>query len=158
MFHSILIAADGSAHADRALAEAIDLALSEHAQLTIFSAIPQPGAFVGLAGIAPAQLADELEAEFSGILRTAADAVPDGIGVQTILSHGPIREALLKEVHTGRFDLLVMGSRGRGALRSTLLGSVSHHLLNHSPIPVLIVHAQPGLQHPDSSSRVLARA
>jgi nucleotide-binding universal stress UspA family protein len=58
-----------------------------------------------------------------------------------MLSDQPIRIALLKELKTGRYDLVVMGSRGRVAVRSTLLGSVSHYILHHSPVPVLIVHA-----------------
>ncbi len=36
-------------------------------------------------------------------------------------------------------DTIVAGSRGRSALKATLLGSVSSGLVQHSPVPVLIV-------------------
>jgi nucleotide-binding universal stress UspA family protein len=37
-------------------------------------------------------------------------------------------------------QLMVVGSRGRGALSGLLLGSVSQHVLYHARCPVLIVH------------------
>jgi nucleotide-binding universal stress UspA family protein len=60
--------------------------------------------------------------------------------VSTVQGSDPVRVSLLKQVTGGSHDLVVMGSRGRGAVRSALLGSVSHYLLHHSPVPVLIVH------------------
>ena len=68
-------------------------------------------------------------------------ACPIRCPVTTILTRKPIREAIQKRIKEGNHDLLVIGSRGRGALTASLLGSVSHHALNHSPIPVLVVHA-----------------
>ena len=74
------------------------------------------------------------------LLRTAAERVPEGVSVTTVESNEPVRAALVAQVKAGKHDLVVMGSRGRGAVRSALLGSVSHFVLHHSPVPVLVVH------------------
>jgi nucleotide-binding universal stress UspA family protein len=143
MFRSILVSVDGSEHAGRALAHAIELAAESRARLTILTAVPRPSswAYAGPGAAAAGSLADELEREFARVLERAVDQVPDEIPVTKILSHDPIRAALMSELERGGHDLLVMGSRGRGAVSSSVLGSVSHHALHHSPVPVLIVHA-----------------
>jgi nucleotide-binding universal stress UspA family protein len=144
MFRNILVAIDGSPDSDQALAQAIDLAESEHSRLTLFSAVVMPpaGAYIGGGGSVAATLARDAEAETQTILRTAAQRVPDRVSLSTVLSSDPVRPALIHQIKQGAHDVVVMGSRGRGAVRSVLLGSVSHYVLHHSPIPVLIVHAE----------------
>src|SRR5438552_15783042 len=140
MFRNILVSIDGSSHADRALAEAIDLATESHARLTIITAVPKPSRWICSSAFTAGSyqtMATDFEREFEQILRDAVDRVPASIPVTKILTHEPIREALMRCIEDGCHDLLVMGSRGRGAVSSSLLGSVSHHALNHSPIPVL---------------------
>jgi nucleotide-binding universal stress UspA family protein len=144
MFRNVLVATDGSPDADQALGQAIDLVESEHARLTIFSAVvpPSPGAYMGAGGAAAATLARDAEAETEKILRAAVEQVSDDVSVATVRSSDPVRRTLIRQIEEGGHDLVVMGSRGRGALRSVLLGSVSHYVLHHSPVPVLIVHAE----------------
>jgi len=142
MFHNILVAVDGSPDADQALAQAIDLAESEHTRLTVMTALPR---IAGPARLAPGAPIDELiagaHAQADAVLRHVRDQIPDDLPVTMMLSEQPIRIALIRQITDGHHDLVVMGSRGRGAVRSTLLGSVSHYVLHHSPVPVLIVHA-----------------
>jgi nucleotide-binding universal stress UspA family protein len=143
MFHNILVSVDGSTHARQALAEAIDLASASRARLTIMTAVPQPSSWAQVPASAAvvAELCLQLERDSETILRDAERQVPADVPVTTILTHEPIRRALLERIASGHHDLVVMGSRGRGAVRSSLLGSVSHSVLHHSPVPVLIVHA-----------------
>ena len=139
MFRNILVAIDGSRHADEALMDAIDLAESENARLTLFTAVVPPPAIVCLAPGAPvAELARDAEAEAEAVLLRARASVPANVSVTTVLTKQPVLCALLRQIEEGHHDLVVMGSRGRGAVRSALLGSVSHYVLHHSAVPVLI--------------------
>ena len=143
MFRNILVAVDGSPDATEALRDAIDLAQSEHTRLTLVTAVPQIPA-TGL--LVPGAVTDDAIADTrawaEAILRRALDQVPDDLPVSTVLTDQPIRPALIRQIKDGHHDLVVMGSRGRGTVRSALLGSVSHYVLHHRPVPVLIVHAQ----------------
>jgi nucleotide-binding universal stress UspA family protein len=144
MFRNILVAIDGSPDAEEALGHAIDLAASEHSLLTIFSAVPTPPGFAYATpgGAALADAAVQAQGETEGIVRRALERVPDGVSVKTIVKNEPAKSALLRQIKHGEHDLVVMGSRGRGAVRSALLGSVSHHVLHHSGVPVLITHGK----------------
>ena len=65
--------------------------------------------------------------------------VPDGVAFSSRAVVGHPGSELLKRAKAANHDLIVMGSRGRGAVRSAVLGSVSHYVLNHGHLPVLIV-------------------
>jgi len=141
MFHNILVAVDGSPHSDRALTHAIDLAQTEQGRLTLMTAIAElPTTTYLTAGAVVANLIEGARAEGEAILRRAVARVPHDVPVTTVLTAQPIRIAMMRQIKDGHYDLVVMGSRGRGAVRSTLLGSVSHYILHHSSVPVLIVH------------------
>ena len=139
MFHSILVAWDGSEHAKRALAEAIDIARSQDARLTLLTVATLPPVFPGVGVAVPITEAD-LTKGAEQVLAEGEALVPEGIAVssQTAIGHPGIE--LLKRAKAADHDLIVMGSRGRGAVRSAVLGSVSHFVINHGTVPVLILH------------------
>jgi len=141
MFHNILVAIDGSPDAEEALRQAIDLAESEHTRLTLITGVQElPATAYLVAGVVLSGLIEDAHAEAEAILRRGRERVPDDLSVTAVLAEEPIRIALIRQLEQGCHDLVVMGSRGRGAVRAALLGSVSHYVLHHSPVPVLIVH------------------
>ncbi len=72
-------------------------------------------------------------------LRALRRAVPADVQVRTEpeVITGPPGKALAQ--YADPQDLLVVGSRGRGALASTLLGSTSAFLAEHAHCPVVVV-------------------
>eukprot|EP00126_Sphaerothecum_destruens_P001228 Sdes_comp13585_c0_seq1m3247 len=58
-----------------------------------------------------------------------------------ILIRGDAREELVHYTENHPVDMLVVGCRGRGAVKRALLGSVSDYLVHHSACPVVVVRS-----------------
>jgi nucleotide-binding universal stress UspA family protein len=144
MFRSLLVAFDNSPHARQALAEAIDLARTSNAELTIMTVIPNSNIWAETGGFAVSvdlgELNRQTEHAYKGMLDAAVDRVPHDLPVTGLLKHGAAGRAIVDQAAAGDHDLIVMGSRGHGDVRALLIGSVSHHVLHESPVPVLVVH------------------
>lgn len=139
MFAKILLAVDGSDHALHAAKMAGDLARnmkSESLRIVVaFSHIPS---FLGEPNMQDAIDARLKEAD--DILQTALDAVGKIPGeIQKEVIEGPPAEAIVNVAATRNSDLIVMGSRGMGALEGLLLGSTSQKVVSDAICPVLIV-------------------
>jgi nucleotide-binding universal stress UspA family protein len=146
VFRDLLVAFDGSSHAQRALAEARDLAQANAGRLTVMTVVPEPSTWALSSGYGAAVNLDalmaEIELEYQTMLDRALDTMADDVPVNKTLTRGPAGPSIVAEARANDHDLIVMGSRGRGELRSLLLGSVSHHVLQASPVPVLVVHVR----------------
>jgi nucleotide-binding universal stress UspA family protein len=110
---------------------------AQAARLTLLSVSPP---FHAWPGYVPPITDADLETAARQTLAEGEALVPDGIPVSGRTAVGYPGSELLKRAAAADHDLIVMGSRGRGAVRSAVLGSVSHFVLNHATVPVLIVH------------------
>ena len=140
MFKRILLATDGSSHAGKALEYARDLALRDDAQVIVVHAFEPVPTHLG------EPWRDQIVARHVNVGREVADEAAQKLreaGVDVILEvlEGPPADAILRVADVRQPDLIVMGSRGHGELASLLLGSVSHRVLAHTHVPVMVVKA-----------------
>lgn len=144
MFRRLLVAVDGLTHAERALREAIDLAEATKATLTVLAVVPRPSSWLLGSPFGPAidvpDLEEQVVGEYEKLLDASVAEVPDDVPVTKLLVHGAAAPAIIEQAQRGHHDLIVMGSRGRSGVRSLVLGSVSHHVLQGTAVPTLIVH------------------
>lgn len=146
----IVVGVDGSDEAAAALRWAVDEAKLRGARVEAVHAwvyIPMTTtADSGLVPMAWTESAELLEATRDAAARVAEAQVSgvlgDGHDVAVSLVQGDASEALLEAAEGA--ELLVVGNRGRGALREALLGSTSGRVADHAPCPVVIVRAHAG--------------
>jgi nucleotide-binding universal stress UspA family protein len=147
MNRSIVCGVDGSADSEAALTVAARLADRTGARLVLATVVePQLGPYaeagvIGLGGVARTPLADVLAQQVRAGERLldelAAQANVEPDGKRVVPGFAADRLADLADEEDA--ELIVVGSRGRGAFKAAFLGSVSTSLIGVARCPVLVV-------------------
>jgi nucleotide-binding universal stress UspA family protein len=119
--------------------QAVDLARAQNSTLTLMSVAPPVSTYVTLGGVSSEAMAAELEKWADRTVAEAAASLPEDVNGHTLQRSGHVGEEIVKELARGRYDLVVLGSRGRGPAREGLFGSVNGYVHFHSRVPVLSV-------------------
>jgi len=135
----ILVPLDGSKNSQRGLEMAISMARQFGATITgIYSIYAPPHSeFRGVGSVG-----ESLNIEVKKFLAEAKLlSAQNGIVFKEKLMRGDIGYNIIKIAHNKKekFNLIVMGSRGRGSMKEMFFGSVSNYVIHTSKIPVLIV-------------------
>ena len=135
----ILVPLDGSRNSIRGLELAISIPRQFGATITgAYSLnVPPHSEFRGVGSVDEAHN-KEIKKMMSDAKTLAAQS---GIVFHEKVMRGDIGYNIIKLAHDKKqkFNLIVMGSRGRGAIKELFLGSVSNYVIHTSKIPVLLV-------------------
>jgi nucleotide-binding universal stress UspA family protein len=146
----VLIGTDGSEDAIAAARHALTL-LAPPDTVHVVCVVEPPAAETagmesGFAGgmVEPATIAEAWDAVNTGA-RAALDrtvaSLDTSASVLPAVEAGSAGPTLCDVAERLGVDIVVVGSRGHGAIRRALLGSVSTHVVNNAPCPVLVVRA-----------------
>ena len=137
----VAVGIDGSGSSQHALDRAVDIAAAEHRPLTLVHAVDSTVALwtdpLGRDNRLGVEDKQTPAARLLEEARTAAVRRVPWLEVHTLLLVADPRDVLLDV--SRRASLLVLGSRGRGPVRSVLLGSTSLAVTRRAACPVLVV-------------------
>ena len=136
----ILVGHDGSRDAETAFEDALDLAALARARLSVVSIATPPEPPTEVETQAAIESAtSHYETLFASLRRQAQEREVD---LHTHVLVGHAADQILKTAAAQGVDLIVVGHRGRSAIREWVSGSTSRRIVTHAKCPVLVVRTR----------------
>lgn len=134
----VAIAVDGSVHSDNALNYYLDRVQLPGDKLLLIH-VPEENYLTDASPAIVQELLQKMKEKADEVEKKYTDRLKD-VNVQFTFKqrYGKPGEEIVKTAEEEKASLLMVGSRGHGWLRKTILGSVSHYVLHHTSIPILV--------------------
>lgn len=139
-FKNILVPLDGSKNSIRGLDTAIGLARQSQAEIVGICVLQRPPS--------PAfRSARSIQYPEKQMLQNAQDIMDfaerhcaqNGILFEKKITFGDPGYMIVKFARDKKFDIIIIGARGRGSVKELFFGSVSNYVLHKASMPVLVV-------------------
>lgn len=140
-FSNILVPVDGSDDALFAcrVAEQLTAAIPGKETITLLYCVDPIPALIG--GQQRAELEAQHKAESAKIFEAARSLLQHSdLNLKTAFRYGAAGQTIADTATELDCTLIIMGTRGRGELKSLALGSVSHDVLHKADVPVLLAN------------------
>lgn len=138
----ILIAVDGSEHANRAI-EAVGKMVRSSLDLeaTLLCVSPEPVFYGDYTAATIQKIEEDQKKQQTTILTKAMEyATAQGIRLgEPARAYGVVANEIVRVAKDRQVDQIAMGTRGMGAVGSVFLGSIAQKVLHQSPLPILLV-------------------
>jgi nucleotide-binding universal stress UspA family protein len=151
----ILVPLDGSLRTESVLPTAVRIADSHGAELLLAHVVaePLPTAVLHAGDLDLARdLAARLESRAKRYLDQLRARLPQEARVRTLVTrHADERQSLLEIARQEQIDLILLSAHGSVCNPTRPFGSVTHHLLAHSTVPILVLQdlSEPELEPAD---------
>ena len=137
----ILLAVDGSSYTKKMLAyltthDELFSANNDYTVLTVQPALPPRARAAVGKEVVDGYYAEESEKVIAPVCKFLTR---HGLATKSSWKVGPAGASIAKFAESGKFDMVVMGSHGHGALGNLVMGSVATQVLANCQVPLLLV-------------------
>lgn len=137
LFSKILVCCDGSKYSEKAIKSACDVAKKYDSEIAFIYVIDKTIKSDVFAGSEYTKILRKYGQET--LERAQKIAETYGIRPNILMKEGNVANEIIKYSKASKTDLIIVGSKGLGAVLKFMLGSVSSKIANHSFCSVLII-------------------
>jgi nucleotide-binding universal stress UspA family protein len=139
VFRRILVGFDGSPQSRKALTTALTLAQRLKSEVEALIVV-RPPEFAELEGEIQAAMKETDGPLTEAVAWAKAEAARLNLPLHVHKHLGHPAETIVRVAEEKKFDLIVVGRRGRSAVARWMLGSISERVLGYAHCPVMVVH------------------